>query len=202
MMKHQFLKLPPSLNRREASLPAASSRLPTPGIGARKGRGFLPEGSNQILELSEVEARSLPATRPVMGRADAVWQSVLRFLMEGFALYGASVHWVATTAVTTIANEVDAWQRQMPALSEPRTPSTRDGFASPVREADRYRLVHPGWPAMISRAIARSWAKWRRAREIRKAMAALAEHDDRMLRDMGIPHRSQIEQVLRYGRDN
>jgi uncharacterized protein YjiS (DUF1127 family) len=38
-------------------------------------------------------------------------------------------------------------------------------------------------------------------REIKKAVTALAEFDDRTLRDMGIPHRSQIEQVVRYCRD-
>ena len=168
-----------------------------------------------------------------MGRADAVWQSVLWFFIEGFALYGASVHWVATTAVTTIANEVDVWQRQTPAQSERRrsvslaslharaeitmleregaadrtafetwTPSTRDAFASPARVVDRNRLVHPNWPAMIWRAVAGGWGKWRREREIKKAVAALAEQDDRMLRDMGILHRSRIEQILRYGRDD
>jgi len=44
-------------------------------------------------------------------------------------------------------------------------------------------------------------AKWRREREIKKAVTALAEFDDRTLRDTGIPHRSQIEQIVRYGRD-
>ena len=38
-------------------------------------------------------------------------------------------------------------------------------------------------------------------REIKKAVTALGEFDDRTLRDMGIPHRSQIEQVVRYCRD-
>jgi hypothetical protein len=38
-------------------------------------------------------------------------------------------------------------------------------------------------------------------REIKKAVAALAKFDDRTLRDMGIPHRSQIEQVVRFCRD-
>jgi len=55
---------------------------------------------------------------------------------------------------------------------------------------------------MIWRAVAGGWAKWRREREIKKAVAALAEQDDRMLRDMGIPHRSRIERILRYGRDD
>jgi len=168
-----------------------------------------------------------------MGRADAIWQSVLWFFLEGYALCGASVHWLATTAVAAIANEVDARQRQKPARSERQdsasfaspaaraeitmleregapartafeagAPSTRDGFASPAREFDRYRLVHPGWPAVIWRAIAGGWAKWRREREIKKAIAELAEHDDRMLRDMGIPNRSRIERILRHGRDD
>src|SRR5262245_57193398 len=215
-MKHQFLPLAPSLERRGPSLPPASGHLPTPCIGARNGRGFLSEGSRKILELSDIEARSLPASRPATGRADAVWQSLLWFLIEGFALYGASVHWVATTAVTTIANEVDARQRQKAARSERQesvslaslharaeitmverdgaadrtafetwTPATQDAFASPAREVDRYRLVHPNWPAMIWRAVAGGWARWCREREIKKAVAALAEQEDRMLRDMG-----------------
>jgi hypothetical protein len=232
-MKHQFLPLPLSLARRGPSLPAASDHLPTPSIGARNGRSFLPEGSRQILELSDIEARSLPARRPTMGRADAVWQSVLRFFIEGFSLYGASVHWVATTAVTTIANEVDARQRQKSTSSERQesvslaslharaeitlveragaadrtafqtwTPSTSGEFASPAREVDRYELDQPGWPAVIWRTVAGGWARWRREREIKKAVAALAEQDDRMLRDMGILHRSRIERILRYGRDD
>ena len=41
----------------------------------------------------------------------------------------------------------------------------------------------------------------RREREIKKAVAALAKLDDQTLRDIGIPQRSQIEQVVRYCRD-
>jgi uncharacterized protein YjiS (DUF1127 family) len=41
----------------------------------------------------------------------------------------------------------------------------------------------------------------RREREIKKAVAALEKLDDRTLRDIGIPQRSQIEQVVRYCRD-
>ena len=41
----------------------------------------------------------------------------------------------------------------------------------------------------------------RRELEIKKAVAALAKLDDRTLRDIGIPQRSQIEQVVRYCRD-
>ena len=55
---------------------------------------------------------------------------------------------------------------------------------------------------MIWRAIASRWTKWRRERQIKKAVVALAELDNRTLRDMGIPHPSQIERVVRYGRDS
>jgi uncharacterized protein YjiS (DUF1127 family) len=44
-------------------------------------------------------------------------------------------------------------------------------------------------------------ARGRRERDIKKAVAALAKLDDRTLRDIGIPQRSQIEQVVRYCRD-
>jgi len=40
--------------------------------------------------------------------------------------------------------------------------------------------------------------QWRREREIKKAVAALLALDDRTLRDIGILHRSEIEQVVRY----
>jgi len=200
-------------------------------IGARdRGRSFLPDVSKQIPDPSETVTKSRVATRPATGQADAIWQSVLWFFLEGFALY--SLPWVATTPATVIASEDDVRQCQKPARSErqksislvspaaraettileredaidrtafgTRMPSTRDGFASPAREVDRYRFVHPSWLAMIWRAIASRRAKWRREREVNKAVAALAQYDDRTLRDMGIPHRSQIEQTVREGRN-
>jgi uncharacterized protein YjiS (DUF1127 family) len=48
--------------------------------------------------------------------------------------------------------------------------------------------------------ILRSWlmavARWRR---IRRAIHEVAQHDDRMLKDIGI-HRSEIERAVRCGR--
>lgn len=49
--------------------------------------------------------------------------------------------------------------------------------------------------------LATLWAHWRRERQIRKAVAALAQFDERSLRDMGISGRSEIEQVVRYCHD-
>ena len=203
---------------RRHSNPEQASR-----VAPRGRRDIHPEPSAPTAAISEA--------KPAMGPADTIWRSVLWFFLEGFALYGASVHWVATTAVTAIASEVDAQQRQLPARRErqkyislvppaaghttvlergdavdrtasgSRPPSTRDGFAPPAREVDRHRFVYPGWLAVIGRAIANRWAIWRRDREIKVAVAVLSEQDDRTLRDMGIPDRSQIEQVVRQGRN-
>jgi uncharacterized protein YjiS (DUF1127 family) len=51
-------------------------------------------------------------------------------------------------------------------------------------------------------AVANRWARWRRERQVKKAVATLAEFDDRTLRDIGIPHRSQIEHAARCGRNS
>jgi uncharacterized protein YjiS (DUF1127 family) len=45
------------------------------------------------------------------------------------------------------------------------------------------------------------WDHWRREREIKKAVAALAQFDERTLRDMGISSRSEIEQAVRFCHD-
>jgi uncharacterized protein YjiS (DUF1127 family) len=66
---------------------------------------------------------------------------------------------------------------------------------APEREISRNWLAKP-WRAIASRR-----AHWRRQREIKKAVAALTKLDDGTLRSIGIPHRSLIEQVVRYCRD-
>ena len=47
-----------------------------------------------------------------MAQADATWPSVFWFFLEGFAVYGASLHGLATTAVTAITSEVGARRPQ------------------------------------------------------------------------------------------
>jgi uncharacterized protein YjiS (DUF1127 family) len=60
------------------------------------------------------------------------------------------------------------------------------------------RSNHRHWLTSPCSTVASRWAQWRREREIKKAVTALLELDDRTLRDIGIPHRSEIEQVVRY----
>ena len=215
---------------------AAVRRYSAPGqasrVAPRDRCDNSPEQLTPTTESSEAEPKSLPATRPATAEADAIWPSAFWSFLEGFALYGASLHGLATTAVTTITSEVGARRPQEFPRRErrksislvsssscaditvleredvidrtafgTRMPSTTDGFVYSARQVDRYRLVHPGWLAMIWRATASRWAKWRREREVKEAVAALAQYDERTLRDMGIPHRSQIEQIVRNGRD-
>jgi len=208
---------------RRHSSPEQASRL-----APRDGRAA--ERLTPTAEISKVEANLLPETRPAMVQPDAIGPSVYWLFLEGFALYGASVHGLATSAVTAITSEVVArrppesfWRERRKSISLVSSaaraemavlenedavdrmafgsgmPSTRDVAA---REFDRYRFIHPGWLNRTWRAIASRWANWRREHEINKAVAALAEYDDRMLRDMGFPHRSQIEQIERNGRDD
>jgi uncharacterized protein YjiS (DUF1127 family) len=209
--------------RRHSSPQQASQR-----VSLRHTRDIPGERLTPTAEISKEEANLLHETRPATAQRSAIWPSVYRFLFEGFALYGASVHGLAT-AVTTITSEVDALRppglprerrksiplvsaaarAEMAALEREDAvdriafgsgiPSTRDAAK---RAVDRYRFVHPGWLKRAWRAIASRWANWRREREINKAVAALAEYDDRMLRDMGFPSRSQIEQIVRNGRDD
>jgi uncharacterized protein YjiS (DUF1127 family) len=74
-----------------------------------------------------------------------------------------------------------------------------ESHRSPSIDADRssrrHWLIRP-WSGMASR-----WRRWRDEREIAALVADLEELDDRTLRDIGIPHRSQIVQAVRYGRD-
>jgi uncharacterized protein YjiS (DUF1127 family) len=72
-------------------------------------------------------------------------------------------------------------------------------YGSPSFNTDR--PDDRNWLTRSWTVIASRWGHWHREREIKKAVARLAELDDRTLRDMGIPHRSQIEQIVRRGRD-
>jgi uncharacterized protein YjiS (DUF1127 family) len=154
------------------------------------------------LDLADV--KSPPAITPAMRRADrqntGPWPSIFAFLTEGFALYGAS-YGALQNEIATSPAEANARQPGMSSPCERRqlisivSPSASPGVTAPERETYRVWLAEP-W-----RAIARRWGRWRRQREIKKAVAALTKLDEKTLRDIGIPHRSQIEKIVRYGRD-
>jgi uncharacterized protein YjiS (DUF1127 family) len=97
-------------------------------------------------------------------------------------------------SANTIARRYDVQSRERRRSLAVVTSSTSPKVTEAGLEEDTNR---PGstrpWSTVRSR-----WAHWRRKRKIKKVVTVLVELDDRTLRDIGIPHRSQIEQVVRY----
>ena len=171
-----------------------------------------------------VDANSPPATTPADHPTTARFSS----FMEGFLLFGAMIHmppafpfeFQPTEEARAAQPEKIPALRRRASLTLVSSRTSPDGTGSghengpealfedtagtsfrdpPLLDADR--SPHSSWLSSPWSAIASRWARWDREREIKKAVAALAEFDDRTLRDMGIPDRSQIERVVRYCRE-
>jgi uncharacterized protein YjiS (DUF1127 family) len=90
--------------------------------------------------------------------------------------------------------------RTAPIASVSGVPSTTDSPAGRAKRASfaagqsgRWRWFTSSWQLVVTLSAHR-----RRKRVIKKTVIALSELDDQTLHDMGIPNRSQIEQVVRY----
>jgi hypothetical protein len=200
----------PSPDRRGSNIAQQTSGAKT----ARSDLADAPDNADNILLWSGRSSRKkplpkprpAPTAEPIEPEQTSLWASILDSILEGFALYGASIHPVAYLEHCA--------QRSAPSLvvvSEVRQPPRRD-------EGRRAAAVRPQ-VAMLRRASfafggqrrksreaassepATPWAQWRREVEIRKAVSALEKFDDRALNGLGIPDRSLIEQVVRFCRD-
>jgi uncharacterized protein YjiS (DUF1127 family) len=120
--------------------------------------------------------------------SDSQWSTTFAWMMEGFLLYGASLH--PTSAFPT---ELFRTERNIPQPARV-SPSRRSGSVASTGVVRRLAR-------QSRRFVTGVWINWRREREIKRAVSALAQFDDRSLRDMGIPSRSSIEHVVRYCRD-
>jgi uncharacterized protein YjiS (DUF1127 family) len=130
--------------------------------------------------------------------------------MEGFAAYGASLY---PTVASVEATQTAAKARKPRSPVRGMTSTEYEHHIYPqfensnvvelgrVEALDGGRLSHWNWLTSSLESVVTLWTHWRRERQIRKAVAALAELDDRTLRDIGISHRSQIDQAVRYCRD-
>jgi hypothetical protein len=93
--------------------------------------------------------------------------------------------------------------RTDPAAPRLENMSTTDGAAG-RRGIASFELGRPNrwhWLTSCAGIVTAPWRHRRRERKIKKSVAALAGLDDQTLREMGIPHRSQIEQAVRYCHD-
>jgi hypothetical protein len=130
--------------------------------------------------------------------------SALDYLIESLGLYGAALYRAAIHPVALFAVEP---ARDDEKLSRPRdiysserrgvtnliSPAAIQHAASPELDLRSNHVTPAGYVIALSDDSSRE-----RERKIKTTVAALAELDDRTLLDMGVPHRSQIEQVVRY----
>jgi len=138
--------------------------------------------SSDVRERRSIVTEQAEKDGPPLGS----WSALPGYLMESFVLYGASVHPGAVFPFETF--RVDHCISQLGRVS----PS----YASEAAGAYARWLLKACW-----NLIATPWARWRREREIEKAVVALEGFDDLTLRRMGICHRSHIEQTVRYCRE-
>jgi uncharacterized protein YjiS (DUF1127 family) len=131
--------------------------------------------------------------------------------IEGFALYGSSLDpSVTLLAEAALATAHARWARS--AGGYPSAIAHGQGGLQPPEEGN---VVAPELAARAELGPRRGrnrmselgekfvalWAHWRREREIKSAVVALAKYDERTLQDLGIHGRADIERMVRYCRD-
>jgi uncharacterized protein YjiS (DUF1127 family) len=100
--------------------------------------------------------------------------------------------------LTIVSSTQPEVTRSEPGSGIGRTPPRFEALswdASPAKRSNARNWLVGSWSIVVNR-----WRHWRREREIKKAVAALLELDDRTLRDIGISDRLQIEDAARYGK--
>jgi uncharacterized protein YjiS (DUF1127 family) len=131
--------------------------------------------------------------------------------MEGFVLYGASLHPGATfpaevALATAHARQVRPAGGCPPAMAHGQgglqPPKQSNVIASEPAAGVKLRPPRRGnWMSELGEKVVALWTRWRREREIKSAVAALAKYDERILLDLGIHGRADIERMVRYCRD-
>jgi uncharacterized protein YjiS (DUF1127 family) len=172
--------------------------------GSKRVRGTVPDMSND---------RTPPAAAPFveMDRQATTWLSTaIAFFMEGFAVYGAALHPSAAFSVDEASVSANAHQAQFagnrhPAVARERASRHLNGSnfiaPGPAAWSEQCPREHADWLARFGKQVVALWTYWRREQEIRRAVGALAEYDERTLRDLGIQGRADIERMVRYCRD-
>jgi len=166
------------------------------------------------LDLSDDRGGGAPPAVPFVEMDSATsgwWWTAMAFLMEGFALYGASLYPSATFLVDEASAPATTQQARLAGSDQPAKAHGR-GASQPLQgpnvitpELAAWAEQRPrdggGWMAGLGEQVVGLWTHWRQEQEIRRAVRALAEFDDRTLLDIGIRGRADIERMVRYCRD-
>ena len=130
------------------------------------------------------------------------WASALDYLIESLGLCGAALGGVALLPLAFVEpatgkenlsqpREIHSGERR--AVTTLIPPGAIRPAASPKPDRQSDHVTAAGYVISLS-----DDSSDERERKIKTTVAALTELDDRTLLDMGVPHRSQIEQVVRY----
>ena len=137
------------------------------------------------------------------------WWELFAFFMEGFALYGAALHPTTAVPVRTmlVTNRNGRPHEDDDEPPEPVMAGAGVVGNGKVVTLDRAwpRVTQPAdrwtWLHSLGETLTTLWWYLRREREIKQAVSALMQLDDRTLRDLGIHGQSDIERMVRYCRD-
>jgi uncharacterized protein YjiS (DUF1127 family) len=219
----------------ESLMLSNNSRSLKTRLEAPFGNGDDVIAANRKLVLVPRPDPGVPAIRPIEPEptneahdsSPPLWSVVFTYLMEGFVLYGASVHPGVFPVELFRTGDNVSEPDEMPERAQPRKLRAVVAPSADVAEvATPHRQQASGNTALavlnagilesdgvkpagvVRRSATRCWnllagirADWLREREIKRAVYALAEFDDRTLRDMGIRDRSEIESAVRQGRN-
>jgi len=145
--------------------------------------------------------RSPASTTAIAGEMRAsLWRSVLASFVDGFGAYGMAFGATAYVPYQAAPTSGEAASR---VYRLHRLSSADDDVVQTIGgsgHGDRLPWHRRALPFMAN-AVAGYVARWRRERDIRRAVAALEQLDDHMLRDMGIASRTEIEHVVRFCHD-
>jgi uncharacterized protein YjiS (DUF1127 family) len=159
-------------------------------------------------DLPESDSSAIPTVTGAGNAPTSLWWSVLASFAEGFGAFGVALYPTGDMPVQAIlvARKESLQHPRSRELTATGHEHETDLLSESIRlGSGSARGVRPPWHrnllALIYDAAAALWAHWRREREIKRAVVALAQFDDRTLRDMGIGRRSEIEHVVRYCHD-
>lgn len=168
-------------------------------------------GSKRVRTTPDMSNSTAPPAATPLVEKDAWLSTAIAFFMEGFAVYGAALHPSAAFSIDEESVSANAHQARLagnrhPAVAhELRVSQHLNGSnfiaPGPAAWSEECPREPADWLARLGGKIVALWTHWRREQEIRRAVRALAEYDDRTLRDLGIQGRADIERTVRYCRD-
>ncbi|WP_424630691.1 DUF1127 domain-containing protein [Bradyrhizobium sp. SYSU BS000235] len=150
--------------------------------------------SRVALHLAYINSDNTAVTPKTEPDRKTVWSKVLDFILEGFSISGVSL-----CPVDDFLDD-ERWSETKHRPQEKISPNGQRVIGMLPAPSP---MVAPRWNWLASsRDVATAISEHlRKERDIKRAVDALSELDDKTLHDIGIPHRSRIEYVVRYCHD-